>query len=87
MKLSEVLYRFYVLPLGQSEIVGYDSDENDRITITWKDADNGDAYFQEFKDQDIVISSTIKGMFAVRTIESENVAFIALDGVDLKDTF
>lgn len=84
MKLSEALNKFYILPLGQSEIVGFFGGEIDHITITWKDSDTFDEHFQEFEDQDIVIGGPVNGEFTVTTIEGENVAFIALDGVDLE---
>lgn len=90
MKLSEVLNRFYVIPLGQSEIVGFEGDHDDPdlgevITITWTDPEDGEEYRQEFTDQDIQIEGPIKGQFLVRQIDDEElVGFIALDGVDLE---
>lgn len=85
MKLSEVLERFYVIPLGQSEIVGFDRIEDNLITITWTDPEDGQQYREEFADQDIQIMGPIKGQFLVQQINDEDlVGFIALDGVDLE---
>lgn len=90
LKLSEVLDRYYVLPFGQSEIVGwyYAHEEDDVghvIVIEWADIDRMETYNQEFYDQPIrLMGNTTQGMFAVTTIDGETVAFIALAGVNLE---
>lgn len=85
MLLSKVLNDYYVMPLGQSEIVGYDSNEHNEICIDWMDGEEGKRHSQEFLDQEIHLdpASFLQGQFAVTTLEGDVVSFIALDGVAL----
>ncbi|MEO7082189.1 MAG: hypothetical protein ABIY71_11700 [Flavobacteriales bacterium] len=84
MLLSNVLNDYYVLPMGQSEIVGYDCNEEHLITITWHDSEEGDNHHQEFLDQEIRESwPIVRGGFAVTNTDDEICGFIALDGADL----
>lgn len=90
MKLSEVLDRYYVLPFGQSEFVGwYQSSQDDDpyieppLVVEWNDSDTGEHHSQEFRDQ--VIEKGQQGTFTVTTTDGETVAFIALTYVDLED--
>lgn len=91
LKLSEVLDRYYVLPFGQSEIVGWyyaleEDDVSHVIVVEWADIDRMETYNQEFYDQPIrPMSNTTQGMFAVTTTDGETVAFIALTGANLEE--
>lgn len=83
MKLSEVLDKYYVLPLNQSEIVGYHIVLGE-ILITWVDSETLKEHQQYFLDQEVVPAPVIKGAFIVDRINGEgSVSFIALDGVEL----
>jgi hypothetical protein len=92
MLLSEVLNKFYVLPLGQSEIVDYQlitADQTGNVSepcwlISWTDSDTLDKYEQEFHDQEIQfgeLSQTHPGEFFVNDRDGEACGFLALDGV------
>lgn len=86
LKLSEVLDRYYVLPFGQSEIVGWHETSDSKLVVEWKDSDTFDTHSQEFDDQPIrPMSNTTQGMFAVTTTDGETVAFIALTGANLEE--
>lgn len=88
MKLSEVLERFYVLPLNQSEIVGFSLPEelsdDVAINVYWKDSDAFDEHNQYFNDQDVQLLDHPTGGFFVTDVGGEMRGFIALDGVDLE---
>lgn len=90
MKLSSVLEQYLVIPLHQSEVVGFTvgddlPEEDGDITISWKDSDTGVEHFQVFDDQEIKSLQVdppggLEGAFTVVTTEGEVVAFIALAG-------
>lgn len=86
LKLSEVLDRYYVLPFGQSEIVGWHETSDSKLVVEWKDSDTFDTHFQEFDEQVINVGgNATQGMFAVTTTDGETVAFIALMGANLEE--
>lgn len=86
LKLSEVLDRYYVLPFGQSEIVGWHETSDSKLVVEWKDSDTFDTHFQEFDEQVINVGgNTTQGMFTVTTTDGETVAFIALMGANLEE--
>lgn len=83
MLLSKVLNDFYVLPMGQSEIVGFHIE--DLIRITWHDSDTCDNHEQLFLDQEIQeVDPSMRGGFTVTMTDGDPAAFIALDGAALK---
>lgn len=89
MLLSKVLHDYYVLPLGQSEIVGFDkiNDKKSLWAITWHDSDECDNWHQEFLDQEIQENEAIvRGSFVVTNTHGTACAFVALDGADLQPT-
>lgn len=92
MKFSTILSAFWVMPLNQSEVVGFTIDQDAdggeaTITVSWKDSDTGNEHFQCFEDQDVVAhqgegSTSLSGAFTVETTAGESVAFLALAGVN-----
>lgn len=86
MLLSEIVRRFFVLPFGQSEIAGFEFEDDPElgrvIVLTWNDSDTGLYHRQEFVDQETG-KDAVRGLFTVTTIDGDPVAFFALDGVDL----
>ena len=88
MKLSEVLKRFYVLPLDQSEIVDFSLPEelsdDMAINVYWRDSDAFDEHNQYFNDQEIQLLDCPTGGFFVTDVDGEMCGFIALDGVSLE---
>lgn len=84
MLLSEVLNKFYVLPLNSSEIVGFDA-VRDTLHISWTDSDSGRDIDQYFPDQEIQSSTILaQGAFNVTDNDGKVACFIALDGAVLK---
>lgn len=91
MKFSTVLNAYWVMPLNQSELVGFTINEEPddgeaNITVSWKDSDTGGEHFQSFDDQEVVAhqedgSTSLDGVFTVKTSEGETVAFLALTRV------
>lgn len=91
MKFSTVLNAYWVMPLNQSELVGFTIDQEPddgeaTITVSWKDSDTGHEHFQSFDDQEVVAhqedgSTRLDGAFTVKTADGETVAFLALAGV------
>lgn len=93
MKLSEILNRYFVIPLNQSELVDYSKEyhpeHGEIIVITWADSDTLDRFRQEFLDQEVDLDLgkqiDFKGLFRVTPIgDGGPVAFVALDTVSLK---
>ena len=85
MLLSKVLNGYYVLPMGQSEIVGYDCNEEHLVTITWHDSEECDNHRQEFLDQEIQESwPIVRGGFVITNTDDEVCGFIAMEGAVLK---
>lgn len=92
MKFSTILSAFWVMPLNQSEVVGFTIDQDSdggeaTISVSWKDSDTGNEHFQCFDDQEVVAhreagSTSLNGAFTVQTTEGETVAFLALAGVN-----
>ena len=86
MLLSEIVRRFFVLPLNHSEIASFGTEDHpglgEIIVLTWSDSATGLSYRQEFEDQ-AVEKDAERGLFCVTTIDGDHVAFIALDSVDL----
>lgn len=86
MLLSKVLNDYYVLPLGQSEIIGWDNQPNGICHISWADSDTAEQFDQYFPDQGIhssAMPAIHKGEFCVIDTDGKVCAFIALDGADL----
>ena len=84
MKLSEVLNRYYVVALHQSELVGFYEDDLDGdvdIVIEWNDSDEFETHRQVFKDQEIRLLVQPTGGFIVTNSEGMECGFIALAGV------
>ncbi len=93
MKLSEILNRYFVLPLNQSELVDFWTEDRPEhgeiIVITWADSDTLDRYRQEFIDQEVNLDLGdvihFEGQFNVTPIGGDGpVTFIALDVVPLR---
>lgn len=91
MKLSDILNKYYVIPMSHCEIVGFtindDADDNDvnPITITWNDSDTFESYLEVFDDQDVEFLDQPTGAFTATDAEGKTAIFIALDGVNLKE--
>lgn len=89
MKLSRALDEFHILPLNQTDIVGYCRDVDpvlgEIFVITWYDGDTGENHRQEFVDQDIRPDDLEPGLFLVDAIEDGEVGFIALRPVKKED--
>lgn len=92
MMLSEVLSRFFVLPLYQSGLGLVDSSTEDHpehgeiIAITWTDSVTFGRIRQEFVDQEVDLGGAdrFRGQFNVTPIDGDPVAFIALDAAPLE---
>lgn len=84
MMLSEILNRFFVLPLNQSEPVGFSTEDHPEhgeiIAITWTDSVTSDRFRREFVDQEVDWdwAGRVRGMFCVTPIDDDApVAFVA----------
>ena len=86
MLLSDIVRRFFVLPLGQSEVASYGTEDHPErgevIVLTWYDSDTRTSYRQAFVDQE-VRKGAVRGLFTATTIDGDLEAFVALDGADL----
>lgn len=88
MMLSEILNRYFVLPLNQSELVSFWTEDHPEhgeiIVVTWTDSDTSDIYHREFIDQEVDLDLGDAIQFNVTPIGDDGpVTFIALDAVPL----
>lgn len=89
MKLSEVLDKYHVIPVHQTEIVGFMLRQDELegcITINWPNPDTGGECFYVFEEQEICPLhesqvTALSGCFSVETDDGERLAFMALQPV------
>lgn len=81
MKLSEVLGRYYVMPLGVTNVVGFHVGPH-CIEVSWTDPEDHEDHFQEFLEQEVQPFG-LKGAFAAVTEDGVGFAFLALERADL----
>lgn len=82
MKFTEILQKFHILPLYQSELVQSEiipaNDGSIIVLVRWFDSDTYKTHIQMFADQDIQVAD-IPGHFSVATLgRNERVGFVAL---------
>lgn len=83
MQLSEVLSKYYVMPLGVTAIVGFHAGPR-CIEVSWTDPEDHEDHFQEFLEQEVQPFG-LKGAFAAVTEDGVGFAFLALERADLGD--
>ena len=83
MQLSEVLSKYYVMPLGVTNVVGFHVGPH-CIEVSWTDPEDHEDHFQEFLEQEVQPFG-LKGAFAAVTEDGVGFAFLALERADLGD--
>lgn len=83
MKLSELLYKYIVIPPDYSAIVGYTVDSNGNISLRWTDENLEYAVYCTDQDVDVFEQDTSRGMFSIKDDDGELSSFLALEEANL----